>query len=594
MRVLVPRRVRAVLGGFLVLGSSGGVMLASPQVAGAAGSVTLYVDATHGTGTSGCTAPGVAACQTLLEGVAAAEALGNADSVTVTVAAATYTTHTISITASDLSALTVRGAGASTTKVTARSLGRVFVVTSGTVTIDGLAIDRGSAPTGGGVQNEAELDLTSDTLSDDTATTNGGGGGGGVYNGPDGTATLTDDTFSENQATGSGGGVSNAGTATITHDAFSADEAAHGGGVHNAGTITITDDTFAQDSATDGGGVGGHGTATITDDTFSDDSASRSGGGVRDDAGADDLTDDTFSQDTATSGGGMSNTGFATLDDDTFSQDTATTGGGVSNVGTVTVSASIFDESSCSNTGGAVAGSYDVWTTTTDCTSLLSGSRSSGADIGLTATLQVNTAPTAPETLALLPGSPAAEEVPIPDCTVRTDERGFPRPGIPGQRCDAGAYEDQATSATSACIPDTQACQTLTSGPGRTTTASSDDVTVGASGRGTILVGTYRRDPAGAPPSPNERFFGIALSTSDAVTSLVVTDCNLTGDTTLEWWTGHSWVPVVSGPPAALPHTTPTCVSVTIGRDSSPNLASIAKLSRLSRFRAVVFGAAGG
>jgi hypothetical protein len=111
-------------------------------------------------------------------------------------------------------------------------------------------------------------------------------------------------------------------------------------------------------------------------------------------------------------------------------------------------------------------------------------------------------------------------------------------------------------------------------------------------GNGTVAVGTYRKDPAGTLDASTGRFFGLALS-SPRFTSLVLTDCNLGGGATLEWWNGRVWLPVVGGPPASLSQTSSTCVSITLGTTSSPSLATLAKLSRLSRFGAIVFGVIG-
>ena len=47
------------------------------------------------------------------------------------------------------------------------------------------------------------------------------------------------------------------------------------------------------------------------------------------------------------------------------------------------------------------------------------------------------------ETIALIPGSPAIEAVPLAQCMVRTDQRGDPRPEPGFSDCDIGAYEYQ-------------------------------------------------------------------------------------------------------------------------------------------------------
>jgi large repetitive protein len=480
-------------------------VLASQASAGAMTTVTLYVS-TSGTKTTGCTGAGVTACKTIQEGVTAAEKY-TGDAVTLTVAAGTFTGG-ITIAASKLASLTVEGAGAPTTKVTGHGSTGDFTVSSGTLTVERLSIDGGSSTTGGGVFNDAAaLTLSDDTFSGDAATSRGGGGvfnngytvtmtddtfsgdhaadgagfgaGGGVYN--QGTATLTGDTFSGDKAGTRGGGLLNYGTSYLTDDTFSGDSTQLGGGIYNAGGTTVTDGTFLGDSAQLGGGVLNSGTAnaTLMGDTFTDDTASANGGGVynygtatvRDDTFSGDdaaftgggvlnyatatatLTDDTFSGDhAADDGGGVYNgltgglylrSATATLTDDTFSGDSANAGGGVYNVqGIAILTASILNTSSCFL---AFSGNYNV-TTTTTCKIGSTSKRVTTLD--LTATLKPNTS-TGPETLAIGPTSPAIDEVPKSTCTVTTDERGEPRPGITGQTsCDAGAYELQHTPGT--------------------------------------------------------------------------------------------------------------------------------------------------
>jgi hypothetical protein len=55
--------------------------------------------------------------------------------------------------------------------------------------------------------------------------------------------------------------------------------------------------------------------------------------------------------------------------------------------------------------------------------------------------LQDNGGPT--ETHALLPGSPAINQIPEAECEVDTDQRGEPRPETGGTMCDVGAFEVQ-------------------------------------------------------------------------------------------------------------------------------------------------------
>ncbi|MGO9560917.1 MAG: InlB B-repeat-containing protein, partial [Acidimicrobiales bacterium] len=72
--------------------------------------------------------------------------------------------------------------------------------------------------------------------------------------------------------------------------------------------------------------------------------------------------------------------------------------------------------------------------------------------------------------------SSAFEEVPSADCSVTTDERGDPRPGVPGENCDAGAFEyQQPPSDTVTFNSDGGAAVTSISGPdGSSITLPSD------------------------------------------------------------------------------------------------------------------------
>lgn len=160
-----------------------------------------------------------------------------------------------------------------------------------------------------------------------------------------------------------------------------------------------------------------------------------------------------------------------------------------------------------------------------------------------------------------------------------------------GVAIPAGATTTVTLSApTAACIANTQACDSQTSKPGRPTTVSSGDVTVKATGRGTVAVGTYRRDPVGVLSSSTGKFVGVALSAGNKFTSVHIKDCNLAGGAALYWWNGKAWVPVLSQGGTTY---TSKCITVTIGSSSTPKLAAATKLSRLSSVGSVVFAVAG-
>jgi hypothetical protein len=268
-----------------------------------------------------------------------------------------------------------------------------------------------------------------------------GGNNVGVFQIEAGPTTISGLTITDGYTTGSGAGVADgSGSLTLDNDTISDDTSSDnlGGGVYfyfqvDTTTLTLDNDTFSGDTASQGGGlyqgcVAPCATATLDNDTFSGDTADNGG---HDPGGA--ILDDGPN---------------ATLDDDTFSDDTSTTGGEgiyVTN-GTVTISNSILDNSPCG--GNLTDGGYNV---ESDDTCGLSGSDTppsvvNSTTIGLATSLAANGS-SGPETLAIGPGSSAFEEVPTTptnSCTLTTDERDSPRPGVPGQACDAGAYESQA------------------------------------------------------------------------------------------------------------------------------------------------------
>ena len=228
-----------------------------------------------------------------------------------------------------------------------------------------------------------------------------------------------------------------------------------GGGVNNGGTATLTDDTISGNNSDFGGGVYNNGTATLTRDTLSGDSAAEGGGVFNSTASAITLTDDTLTGDSVENffegGGGINNHGNATLTDDTFSGDTAgggAVGGGVYNAAVATISNSILDTAPCAGT--IADGGYNVESDNScgfGSTDLVNNS-----NINLATSLAVNGS-SGPDTLAIGTNSSAFEEVPPANCTVNTDERRDPRPGISAKDCDAGAFEYQPVPTVSLVSP---------------------------------------------------------------------------------------------------------------------------------------------
>jgi uncharacterized repeat protein (TIGR02543 family) len=339
-----------------------------------------------------------------------------------------------------------------------KSGGGMFLGNNADVTVTGSTFSNDLAEYyGGGIVSGLDgatgtLTITNSAFSDDTA-----GYGGAIDSGDNGTGTLTvtNSTFSGDSAPYGGGidsGLEGNGTLTVTNSTFSGDSASDdfGGGIdsgqYGTGTLTVTNSTFSDDIADDGGAIdsgqdGGTGILTVTGSTFSDDTGDTDGGGIDSgDIGTGTLTvkNSTFSGDGAAYGGGAYNQGTGTLTDDTFSGDS---GGGVNNYSTgstATISNSILDVAPCEGT--ISDGGYNV----EDDNSCGFGSTDvvSNSTIHLASSLAANGS-SGPETLAIGTNSSAYEEVPSASCTLTTDERGDPRPGVTGAKCDAGAFEYQ-------------------------------------------------------------------------------------------------------------------------------------------------------
>ena len=354
-------------------------------------------------------------------------------------------------------------------------------------------------------------------------TTADGGGAGPVFTVSLGTAAIDDLTITDGYGAGGPG-------------------EANGGGVDNTGgTVTLTGDTLSNDTAIDwGGGVstGVGTTVTLTDDTLAGDSA-YGGGGIYNDGGNATLTNDTLSSDwAATFGGGVYNYNYgnATLTDDTLSNDVAPESGGVGGGGGVyndgnapTISNSVLDGAPCE--GNITDGGYNV--ESDDTCGFGSTDVVDSSSINLATSLAANGS-SGPETLAIGTDSSAYAEVPTANCTVTTDERGVPRPGLPGPgaSCDAGAFEytssitgtitDTSTPAkdlAGICVNATQPPGTNSAGTGIATTTSNGSYTISDLSTGSYAV-TVDPTCGGTKPSyyVSQSLPGITVTAGDPTT----------------------------------------------------------------------------
>jgi predicted outer membrane repeat protein len=362
--------------------------------AAAATSVILYVDNTHGTASSGCTAPGSSACMFIYNAISAAESLSG-DDVTIDVAgSATPYAEGEFINDTANPTLTVIGAGASTTTMTGNDASRPFTISAGIVRISGMTIEHGLAVgSGGAISNGGTLTLTNDVFSSSTAEVDGGA----LDNLAGATTTVTNVTFDQNTADAAGGAIANDGTLIVTNSTMSGNTAVNGGGIGSTSVMTMVNSTVSGNIVT---GVGSE----------------------------------------------LAATGSVTMSDDTIAPGTPVGDAAINtSSGALTIGSSIISGVGCdvAPSSTVIDTGYNVETDNT-C-HLGSHSKTGNAAIRLASSLSANGSK-GPATRAIGRSSSAINAVPHAACTRHADERGAKRPGIPGQTsCDAGAFEFQAT-----------------------------------------------------------------------------------------------------------------------------------------------------
>ena len=309
----------------------------------------------------------------------------------------TLTTGAIDIATS----LTIKGPGASALGVSGNEASGVLQIAPAvTATVSGIIIEDGSSDTGGGIDNSGTLNLNASTVTGNSASANGIGNGGGIYN--DGTLNVTDSSVSGNETNlgGDGGGIDNNGTLNIINSTVSGNASnSHGvegigGGIYNSGILTMVGSTMSDNYEGMFLGLfttGNAATATVSNSTLDS--------GISSDGSPTSVTNSTV----------VSSYNYNA----TMSLQSTIMTGGCS--GTMTDRGyNIDDDGSCGFTSPSISDSPTLDSTL-------------GA-------LANNGGPT--ETMALLPGSPAIDQVPSADCPA-TDQRGAPRTAP----CDIGAYD---------------------------------------------------------------------------------------------------------------------------------------------------------
>ncbi|MBI5649977.1 MAG: hypothetical protein HZC40_05935 [Chloroflexi bacterium] len=278
---------------------------------------------------------------------------------------------------------------------------------------------------GGGIANRGAATIIASTIISNTANDFTSGGGAGIYN--DGTMTITSSALRNNVATGNfGGGILNwqNGALTIRTSTLAGNTTDRGGGgIENTGTLTVIQSTLSgnlANGAYDGGGGIGNtvGTLRVENSTLSNNQGVLYGGGIFNDEGSATITFSTLSNNTASLlGGGIYITGYVT------------------NTLTTLTNSIIANNTNqdCVNAGGILA-NINAWIEDNTCSPNFFGDP-------VLSPLQRNGGET--ETHALLPGSPAIDQIPANahgcGTTFMVDQVGTMRPI--GGRCDLGAFE---------------------------------------------------------------------------------------------------------------------------------------------------------
>jgi hypothetical protein len=256
------------------------------------------------------------------------------------------------------------------------------------------------------------------------------GWGGGIYNNF-GTMTIIHSTVSDNENE-VGAGIANEGNLTITYSTISGNAAIVGGGIAELtgiadAPITIAHTSLIGNTAGEGGGIymGGSTPMVVINSTISGNHASSSGGGIYHVGFELTLTHATVSGNSAPMAGGIYTAAWLPTHLRNAIVARNLTGGNC--VGATTDGGyNLDDDASC---GFTAAGSWPNTDPLLD-----------------PAGLQDNGGPT--RTIALQPGSPAINAIPLSDGScyatgVVEDQRGVGRPQPAGGACDIGAFEHE-------------------------------------------------------------------------------------------------------------------------------------------------------
>lgn len=229
---------------------------------------------------------------------------------------------------------------------------------------DGTSVKDNTAPTGGGINGNAAIEMHNATISGNKATSNNGGGIE-LFSDQDGTGSfkMTSGTIENNTATCEGGGFHGP-NFTMTGGTIQKNNAGTVAGgvlVNGTGACSMSGGTITNNTSTYSGGglwVDDNTPFTMGGGTISNNTAGGDGGGIYNDNGNITLTAGTISGNKGQWGGGINDCGTVTMKGGTISGNSTTSKAGaginVSTNGKLTMSGGKIQNNTSAETGGGI------------------------------------------------------------------------------------------------------------------------------------------------------------------------------------------------------------------------------------------------
>lgn len=229
---------------------------------------------------------------------------------------------------------------------------------------DGTSVKDNTAPTGGGINGNAAVEMKNATISGNKATSNNGGGIE-LFSDQDGTGSfkMTSGTIENNTAASEGGGFHGP-NFTMTGGTIQKNNAGTVAGgvlVNGTGACSMSGGTITNNTSTYSGGglwVDDNTPFTLGGGTISNNTAGGDGGGIYNDNGNITITAGTISGNKGQWGGGINDCGTVTMKGGTISGNSTTSKAGaginVSTNGKLTMSGGKIQNNTSAETGGGI------------------------------------------------------------------------------------------------------------------------------------------------------------------------------------------------------------------------------------------------